>query len=293
MEEQTNLRCNSLGCRKILIEEGKADIFCIECASDLFEDSHRCPACQTNLLDPNDIILSTLAPTEEFKNSCLAGMTPALVLDIAGRALNFWQYQRAEEASFQAILLKDAQEKLAVVENRCEAEAKQFFSLEARHGNILGLQMQINNVTAELHSERRKVQTLIKTHHDMENEMKKQRSIGVFKPQNSHSHIERVSRSATHLPSAHLPAPHLPQDRPVTPTRGVSYAPMTPSRLTTANIYAMQNAVGQLDSNGRVSAFGFNRNTASETLPRSPMKRTSTSSPIKTHHVTRRTYLRK
>lgn len=46
-------------------------------------------------------------------------------MDIAGRAFRFWQYQHSEEAGFQAMLLRDVQEKLAVVENKHQGQARE------------------------------------------------------------------------------------------------------------------------------------------------------------------------
>ncbi|TIA74874.1 hypothetical protein E3P92_00383 [Wallemia ichthyophaga] len=198
-------------------------------------------------------------------------------MDIAGRAFRFWQYQHSEEAGFQAMLLRDVQEKLAVVENKHQGQARE------------SLQMQVSNVTLELHGERRRVQALIKSHQEQENEIKRVKSSVIANRRNSLT--ERGTRSTMHIPQQER------LERLETPPHTAQYAPPTPSRIASANIYAMQNAShsnGYNVYNGyeRTSAaFGFNRGGPFEAVNKSPVKRISTSSPIKTHALSRKTYL--
>ena len=62
------------------------------------------------LLISDDIVYTSLNPSQSFKSTILAGMSPMVIHDVCGRALGFWTYQVAQEATFQNMILKDAQE---------------------------------------------------------------------------------------------------------------------------------------------------------------------------------------
>jgi E3 ubiquitin-protein ligase CCNP1IP1 len=38
-----------------------------------------------------------LNPSEDYKTSILSGLSPTIVMEIAGRGLAFWNYQMAQE----------------------------------------------------------------------------------------------------------------------------------------------------------------------------------------------------
>ncbi|PWN25846.1 hypothetical protein BDZ90DRAFT_233858 [Jaminaea rosea] len=100
-----SLHCNWLKCRKSLLVEGKAvattcsHIFCVSCAETLFNGNKQCPACKTVLDQPDDVVLSSLNPSADYRTSVLAGLAPDVVVDIAARSLAFWQYQTSQEVS--------------------------------------------------------------------------------------------------------------------------------------------------------------------------------------------------
>ncbi|GAA5828161.1 hypothetical protein JCM11251_002616 [Rhodosporidiobolus azoricus] len=116
------LRCNNLRCRKSLALEGSAvvttcsHIFCIDCANALFSTPQICPACETSLTDVDDIMQTSLNPHDSYKTSILSGLAPAIILDIASRALNFYTYQVQQEAAFQALITKNAQERISILD---------------------------------------------------------------------------------------------------------------------------------------------------------------------------------
>ncbi|KAK8060513.1 cyclin [Apiospora saccharicola] len=106
------LRCNSLKCRKEL--SGRAlvttcsHVFCTECAaqsglagpgsSSRHIQEHVCPACHASLSNPDDAVIANLNPSEDYKTSVLSGLSPAIIMECAGRALSFWAYQTTQEA---------------------------------------------------------------------------------------------------------------------------------------------------------------------------------------------------
>ncbi|KAK8127409.1 hypothetical protein PG984_008517 [Apiospora sp. TS-2023a] len=114
------LRCNSLKCRKEL--SGRAlvttcsHVFCTECAaqsglagpgsSSRHVQEHVCPACHASLSNPDDAVIANLNPSEDYKTSVLSGLSPAIIMECAGRALSFWAYQTTQEVSYQAYLGK-------------------------------------------------------------------------------------------------------------------------------------------------------------------------------------------
>lgn len=78
-------------------------VFCIEC-SDRCQLSNRhngqrpfCPACSMQLPNPDDVVVTNLNPTEDYKTSVLSGLTPNVIIECAGRALSFWAYQTTQE----------------------------------------------------------------------------------------------------------------------------------------------------------------------------------------------------
>jgi E3 ubiquitin-protein ligase CCNP1IP1 len=52
------------------------------------------------LPNPDDVVVTNLNPTEDYKTSVLSGLRPFVIMEIAGRALSFWAYQAAQEMLF-------------------------------------------------------------------------------------------------------------------------------------------------------------------------------------------------
>ncbi|KAL9597671.1 MAG: hypothetical protein Q9219_004998 [cf. Caloplaca sp. 3 TL-2023] len=101
------LRCNHLKCRTQLNERAVvttcrsvtqilkkvgtslrqcSHIFCAACSQTLGLDAapttHRiCPACETSLPNPDDVVSTQLNPTEDYKTSVLSGFSPSIILD--------------------------------------------------------------------------------------------------------------------------------------------------------------------------------------------------------------------
>ncbi|KAL9100839.1 MAG: hypothetical protein Q9163_003829 [Psora crenata] len=64
-------------------------IFCEPCSNTLglsgLASGHRiCPACQSNLPNPDDAVSTSLNPTDDYKTSVLSGLTPSTIMDCAG-----------------------------------------------------------------------------------------------------------------------------------------------------------------------------------------------------------------
>lgn len=66
------LRCNILKCRKLLDTNGIvttcSHIFCVDCSNAEFGGTKRvCPACETLLSETDDIALTNLNPSDDYK----------------------------------------------------------------------------------------------------------------------------------------------------------------------------------------------------------------------------------
>lgn len=100
------LKCNSLQCRSLLADQAVvttcSHIFCTKCSTGttLTKQSgaaRHCPACNTPLKNPDDVVLTQLNPSEDYKTSVLSGFNPSIIIECAGRALAFYTYQATQE----------------------------------------------------------------------------------------------------------------------------------------------------------------------------------------------------
>ena len=77
-------------------------IFCVPCSDSLGLSNPNggarvCPACQTQLTNPDDAVVTQLNPTEDYKTSVLSGLSPSIIMECAGRGLSFYSYQTTQE----------------------------------------------------------------------------------------------------------------------------------------------------------------------------------------------------
>lgn len=119
--EEFLLRCNFLNCRMPLSHRAVVTtcthIFCTSCAesnglmtitnSDATQrpttahshqlDQRVCPACHCSLVAPDDAVLTMLNPSEDYKLNVLSGLSPVVIMEIAQKAMSFWNYQAMQE----------------------------------------------------------------------------------------------------------------------------------------------------------------------------------------------------
>ncbi|KAF2226974.1 hypothetical protein BDZ85DRAFT_212309 [Elsinoe ampelina] len=123
------LRCNNLSCRRELNEVAIvttcSHIFCEPCAGDTGLITARlgtrnCPACQTQLNQPDDAMRSSMNPSEDYKTSVLSGLSPTIVMDCASKAMSFFNYQAVQEIMYQRAMTDQIASKL----NRLGKEAQ-------------------------------------------------------------------------------------------------------------------------------------------------------------------------
>ncbi|KZT20744.1 hypothetical protein NEOLEDRAFT_1226511 [Neolentinus lepideus HHB14362 ss-1] len=121
----TELKCNRLTCRRVLVDKAVvvrsgSHIFCVDCANELFNNSRLCPACEIPLTEPDDVVVSSLHPSNDYKTSVLSGLTPSIILEICSRAIAFWQYQTHQENSFQQAVLRNLNDKNAQLQKQLD-----------------------------------------------------------------------------------------------------------------------------------------------------------------------------
>ncbi|KAH7095373.1 RXT2-like protein [Paraphoma chrysanthemicola] len=114
------LRCNDLKCRTPLHDRAVvttcSHIFCTQCAdqtglSRSTNAQRACPACGASLHNPDDVVMSGLSPSEDYKTSVLSGLSPVIIMECASRGLAFHSYQTAQEIIYQEHLAKGLNEK--------------------------------------------------------------------------------------------------------------------------------------------------------------------------------------
>jgi len=115
------LRCNDLKCRTQLHDtavvttcrlvpfkstksplRSRSHVFCNECAQSTGlaqgpSTNRVCPACGTQLSNPDDVVETALNPGEDYKTSVLSGLSPSIIMDCASRGLAFYSYQASQE----------------------------------------------------------------------------------------------------------------------------------------------------------------------------------------------------
>ncbi|KAH8106168.1 hypothetical protein BXZ70DRAFT_420922 [Cristinia sonorae] len=165
------LKCNILTCRTALTDKAVvttcSHIFCVECANVQFNDSRLCPACETSLTEPDDVVVCSLHPTNDYKTSVLSGLNPTVVLEICSRAMSFWQYQMHQELSFQQTVLRTINDKSAYLQKELDNAVR-----EAR-GQISLLNNKLAEIERDFDLERRKTTSLQDSLKDREKEYQK------------------------------------------------------------------------------------------------------------------------
>ncbi|KAJ1958494.1 cyclin B1 interacting protein 1, E3 ubiquitin protein ligase [Dipsacomyces acuminosporus] len=88
-----------------------------------------------------DIMAVSLAVTEEYKSTILAGLPPQTIMDICSRALSFWFYQNAQELAYQKALVQAEQERAKAAELRASVSVNQIAEkLKATKEKVASLQ---------------------------------------------------------------------------------------------------------------------------------------------------------
>ncbi|KAK9379477.1 uncharacterized protein V2V93DRAFT_373885 [Kockiozyma suomiensis] len=177
------LRCNSLKCRAGLAQQAVVTtcghIFCSGCANMLFgsNEPRVCAICETLLNGPEDVVATILNPTDGYRSSVLAGMSPAVISDIANRALSFWTYQCSLEIMFQ----KHNSQNLVDKNNRL----KQYLEKLANDANT-----EISGLLDRMNVLRRDKENLEKKNNELSNALQ-DKNLQFGKLQGLYEHLKR------------------------------------------------------------------------------------------------------
>ncbi|KAJ3321771.1 hypothetical protein HDV06_003920 [Boothiomyces sp. JEL0866] len=100
----------------------------MECGQKYFQEAMICPACETNLTQRDDVVITDLNPTEDYKSSVLSGLRPeeAAYQEIVQRGLNEKcnDYERKMQ-----LLIREANQELAGLLKEREMERRRHHEL--------------------------------------------------------------------------------------------------------------------------------------------------------------------
>ncbi|KAJ7667741.1 hypothetical protein DFH06DRAFT_983031 [Mycena polygramma] len=164
----TDLKCNRLTCRRPLTDKAVVPrILSVDCANELFNASRLCPACETTLSEPDDVVVCSLHPSNDYKTSVLSGLSPSIILEICSRAISFWQYQTHQENSFQQAVVRNVNDKNAQLQKQLENVVRE------ANGEINLLSNKNAELERDLELERRKIRDLQDTARERDKEYQK------------------------------------------------------------------------------------------------------------------------
>ncbi|PMD30578.1 hypothetical protein L207DRAFT_473535 [Hyaloscypha variabilis F] len=159
------LRCNVLKCRKELNDHAVvttcSHVFCIDCANRCQISGQRegqrpsCPACHVSLTNPDDVVVTNLNPTEDYKTSVLSGLHPNIIMECAGRALSFWAYQSTQEITYHEYLAKNLTDKYASLNTQMDK------IIHDANGEISNLRNKMSSMQFDQDGLRRKNEELV------------------------------------------------------------------------------------------------------------------------------------
>ncbi|KAF4517763.1 hypothetical protein B566_EDAN002968, partial [Ephemera danica] len=145
----TELVCNSKKCRKRIVSHAWvtscSHVFCEDDGENqlLKQATIKCPACNSFLPNSLDVI-----------KMVLAGLRPDIIMDVASRAISFWNYQVRLEHAYQENSIKTYREQLTQLQVSYEALVAKIKS------EVTGLKRQIEASKKELAIQLRKAEDL-------------------------------------------------------------------------------------------------------------------------------------
>ncbi|KAF2706851.1 Clavaminate synthase-like protein [Pleomassaria siparia CBS 279.74] len=123
-------------------------VFCTRCAdttglSRTSNSNRQCPACETQLMNPNDVVVQGLNPSEDYKTSVLSGLSPTVITEVASRGLAFYSYQASQEIIYQEHLAKSLTDKFGDLNQNMDQlihDANSQIQLVAMQTELTGLE---------------------------------------------------------------------------------------------------------------------------------------------------------
>jgi len=128
-------------------------IFCEECATRQFNKERICPNCDTPLTQRGGISRNILAPSPD-KIIQLCGLNPKDIISMAGKAIDFWNYQFQTALEYERSELRQAQNKVAQIEKVYNEK------LEDNHNKIATLRKQLEASRKEAENDKKEITEL-------------------------------------------------------------------------------------------------------------------------------------
>ncbi|THY86615.1 hypothetical protein D6C95_07542 [Aureobasidium pullulans] len=159
-----SLRCNSLKCRQRLADRAVvttcSHIFCVPCSDALGLSSsangiRMCPACDAQLANPDDAVVTQLNPTEDYKTSVLSGLSPTIIMECCSRGISFYQYQVTQEIMYHDYMAKNLADRYANLNSQMDNVIKD------ANSEISGLRDKLERMHQEKKTLEQKNQELI------------------------------------------------------------------------------------------------------------------------------------
>lgn len=192
-----------------------------------------------------DIVINDLNPTEDYKSSILAGLSPSVIMDIASRALSFHVYQLSQEALFKDMTNKSLSEQVMSYERQVQTFQRETSQKENAYvDKIASLESdyqlekkRIGELSEQLHERNRQFQKL------MVNYEKLKRRTMLMQTTNQHG----ANAGPTPSPSHHQPNTVLAPIPTPSPSRGHGNAG-TMNNITTMQGQGQGQAVNSQQS---------------------------------------------
>ncbi|KAH8118342.1 hypothetical protein DFH11DRAFT_1540541 [Phellopilus nigrolimitatus] len=180
-----DVKCNNLSCRKTLMDKAVVWNVQMSYSPQLSSAQPARPTCLSHhpRNSRDDVVVSSLHPSNDYKTSVLSGLGPSLILEICGRAMSFWQYQTHQENSFQQAVLKNLNERNAQLQKQLDNVIRE------ANGEINLMANKVAGLEKELELERRKLREMQDSARERDKEYQKLKN-----------HYEKIKRKTLLAP---------------------------------------------------------------------------------------------
>ncbi|EGD74468.1 hypothetical protein PTSG_05832 [Salpingoeca rosetta] len=111
-----------------------------------------CPVCKTPLIEKHDLVNFDPNPSEQHRSMILAGLSPALIIEIAGRALSFHTYQMSLQTH---LMRQELKTKTSALEAKLQKLAVHGQSeMDRLHTQLQAAKEELHRTVSELQSAR-------------------------------------------------------------------------------------------------------------------------------------------
>ncbi|GAA5846965.1 hypothetical protein JCM3766R1_004031 [Sporobolomyces carnicolor] len=186
----------SLPGQNVAVVTSCSHIFCVDCANAFLGSPPSCHVCHAKLEDSYDLVQAELHPADLWKSLILAGLPPPVIIDIASRALSFWNYQQDHEKMYQTVLANHAEKRVAILEKELNESKRKNEADNEYLGKDLEIEKRKTQQCRELNARNTKAYAKLKTTNE---QLKRQILLGANPMSNANLHYDAPLPSpATH-----------------------------------------------------------------------------------------------